>query len=57
MWFSTRITTQAALGVDADFGKILQLGPKPLVLATVLWLHLLVVCGTFARLAVCMFPL
>jgi len=50
-------TAMSALGLDADFGKILSLGPKPLVLATALWLHLLFVCGTVARLAVGAFPL
>jgi len=32
----------AALGLDADVGKILGLGWKPLLLACILWVNLLV---------------
>ena len=46
----------AALGLDADVGKVLQLGPKPMVLAAILWLHLLISGSAVARLLVGVFP-
>ena len=46
----------AALGLDADVGKVMQLGPKPMVLAGILWVHLLVSGSAVARLLVSVFP-
>ena len=46
----------AALGFDADLGKIRQLGPKPLLLAATLWAWLLLVGGGVARLLTAAFP-
>ena len=46
----------AALGFDADLGKIRQLGVKPLLLATLLWAWLLFVGGGVSRLLVLAFP-
>lgn len=46
----------AALGFDADLGKIRQLGAKPLLLATMLWAWLLFVGGGVSRLLVLAFP-
>lgn len=46
----------AALGLDADLGKVQKLGPKPIVLAGILWVHLLVCGSAVARLLVGLFP-
>ena len=46
----------AALGLDADVGKVKQLGPRPIVLAGVLWIHLLLSGALVARLLVAFFP-
>lgn len=46
----------AALGLDADLGKVKQLGWRPIALAGVLWAHLLVSGALVARLLVGLFP-
>lgn len=46
----------AALGVDADLGKIKTLGARPLILAAGLWAWLIVVGGLVARVLVALFP-
>ena len=46
----------AALGLDADVGKVKKLGPKPMILALLLWAHLLISGSVVARLLVSAFP-
>jgi uncharacterized membrane protein YadS len=46
----------AALGLDADLGKIRELGPKPILLAAVLWANLLYGGLLAARFFLTAFP-
>ena len=46
----------AALGLDADVSKVQRLGPRPVVLAGLLWAHLLVVGAAVSRVLVAVFP-
>ena len=50
------VMAMAANGVDADLSKVRKLGPRPLLLAGALWMHLLVFGGGCSRLLVHILP-